>query len=78
MLGVSWDGTGYGPDGTVWGGEFLRVDGAAWDRRAHLAHLPPAGRRAGGPRSPARAALGLLYELFGDAGLFDRPELAPI
>jgi hydrogenase maturation protein HypF len=35
-LGVSWDGTGYGTDGTIWGGEFFVVEGASFNRIAHL------------------------------------------
>jgi hydrogenase maturation protein HypF len=64
VLGVSWDGTGYGLDGTVWGGEFLRVDGGRFSRAAHLRTFRlPGGDRAA--REPRRSAVGLLYELFG-------------
>ncbi|HET9492631.1 MAG TPA: carbamoyltransferase HypF [Chloroflexia bacterium] len=64
VLGVSWDGTGYGLDGTVWGGEFLRVDGGRFTRSAHLRTFRlPGGDRAA--REPRRSAVGLLYELFG-------------
>ncbi|NOT01886.1 MAG: carbamoyltransferase HypF [Phycisphaerales bacterium] len=76
VLGVAWDGAGYGPDGTVWGGEFLRCDRGGFDRVAHLRLFAlPGGDLAA--REPRRAALGLLYELFGDR-LFDRPDLAPL
>ncbi|WP_369407656.1 carbamoyltransferase HypF [Sulfurospirillum tamanense] len=36
VLGVAWDGTGYGDDGTIWGGEFLRCEGKAYARVAHF------------------------------------------
>jgi hydrogenase maturation protein HypF len=69
VLGVSWDGTGYGEDGTVWGGEFLRVDASRLDRFERVAHLRtfrlPGGERA--VREPRRSARGVLHELFGAA-----------
>ena len=65
VLGVSWDGTGYGLDGTVWGGEFLDVSDSSFVRLAHLEtfRLPGSDRAV---REPRRSALGLLYRLFGD------------
>jgi hydrogenase maturation protein HypF len=73
VLGVCWDGTGYGGDGTAWGGEFLRVDGAIFERRAHLRCFPLAGGDQAA-REPRRAALGVLFALYGKA-LFDRCNL---
>ncbi len=76
VLGVAWDGTGYGEDGTIWGGEFLRVEGDGCERvgRLRAFHLP-GGERA--IREPRRTAVGLLYEMVGDA-LFARRQLAPL
>jgi hydrogenase maturation protein HypF len=66
VLGVSWDGAGLGTDGTIWGGEFLRVEEGCFTRVAHLRTFRlPGGDRAA--REPRRAALGVLYEIFGDA-----------
>ncbi|MCX8103930.1 MAG: carbamoyltransferase HypF, partial [Candidatus Bipolaricaulota bacterium] len=66
VLGVSWDGTGYGLDGTIWGGEFLRATRESFTRVAHLRTFRlPGGERA--IQEPRRSALGVLYELFGDA-----------
>lgn len=62
VLGICWDGAGLGEDGTVWGGEFLTVDGAQVHRVAHL--LPfrlPGGEIAA--REPRRCALGVLHAL---------------
>lgn len=62
VFAVVWDGAGWGPDGTVWGGEFLRIDADGVTRLEHLRRFRlPGGDRAA--REPRRAALGVLHEL---------------
>lgn len=64
VLGVVWDGTGYGDDGTIWGGEFLLATKSSYQRVAHLRPFRlPGGETA--VREPRRSALGLLHEKFG-------------
>jgi hydrogenase maturation protein HypF len=64
VLGIAWDGTGYGLDGTIWGGEFLSVMEKSWERVAYFRPFPlPGGELA--IKQPRRAALGLLWEIFG-------------
>ncbi|MGC8654351.1 MAG: carbamoyltransferase HypF [Candidatus Kryptoniota bacterium] len=64
LLGVAWDGTGYGYDGTIWGGEFFVVNGGVFERYATFRKFPlPGGEVA--IREPRRAALGVLFEMFG-------------
>jgi hydrogenase maturation protein HypF len=68
VLGVAWDGTGYGADGTIWGGEFLRATRSTYQRVGHLRPFRlPGGDHAA--REPARAAWGVLVELFGNDAL---------
>ena len=75
-LGVAWDGAGLGLDGTLWGGEFLRVTASGFERAAHLRTFAlPGGEKA--IREPRRAALGLLCEIFGDEA-YDMRALAPL
>jgi hydrogenase maturation protein HypF len=66
VLGFSWDGTGYGTDATAWGGEILLCQGAGFRRVAHLRTFQLPGGDAAA-REPRRAALGVLYEMLGDA-----------
>lgn len=75
-LGVAWDGAGYGLDGTIWGGEFLRITDDSFTRAAHFRTFSlPGGEKA--IKEPRRAAMGLLYEIF-DEELFAMNELASV
>lgn len=73
VLGVAWDGSGYGPDGTIWGGEFLVVEGTGFQRAAsfHSFRLPGGAQAV---REPRRAAMGLLFEVLGN-GVFELKRL---
>jgi hydrogenase maturation protein HypF len=59
VIGVAFDGTGYGPDGTIWGGEFLIADLAGFQRGGHLAPVPMPGGAAA-IRQPWRMAAAYL------------------
>ena len=75
-LGVTWDGTGYGADGSVWGGEFLVGDAASFSRVAHLRPFCLPGGDAA-VREPRRVAFSLLWQMYGDEVL-EWNHLAPI
>ncbi|HAX68661.1 MAG TPA: carbamoyltransferase HypF [Anaerolineae bacterium] len=62
VIGVSFDGTGYGDDGAIWGGEFLVADYKSYQRAAHLEYFPLPGGDAA-IKKPARTALALLWSL---------------
>jgi hydrogenase maturation protein HypF len=65
VLGIAWDGTGYGLDGTSWGGEFLRLTEHHWQRVAHFRPLPLIGNQQA-IKDPRRIAVALLWEALGD------------
>ncbi|WP_457642092.1 carbamoyltransferase HypF [Persephonella sp.] len=64
ILAVSWDGTGYGTDGNLWGGEFLFADYKNFERIYHFDYF----RLIGGEKAvkePKRVALSILFDMFG-------------
>jgi len=65
VIGVAFDGTGYGTDGTIWGGEFLLADWRSFQRVGHLEYVPLPGGEAA-IKKPYRMALGYLYTLLGE------------
>ena len=65
VIGVALDGTGYGTDGTIWGGEFLLADWCHFQRVGHLEYVPlPGGAVA--IKKPYRMALSYIYTLLGE------------
>jgi hydrogenase maturation protein HypF len=76
VLGVSWDGTGHGLDGTIWGGEFFLLTESECRRAAHFRTFRlPGGSQA--VKEPRRSALGMLYEALGENEL-ETCGLAPV
>ena len=73
IIGLAFDGTGYGEDGAIWGGEFLVADYAGYQRPYHLAYFPLPGGDAAIKR-PTRTALALLWSL----GMDWEDNLAPV
>jgi len=76
VLGISWDGTGYGQDGTVWGGEFLLTNDSSFTRVASFRRFRLPGSAAA-IKEPRRSAIGVLYEILG-ADLFKDKSLLPV
>ena len=67
VIGVAFDGTGCGTDGSIWGGEFLIADYDDFQRAAHLAYVPMPGGEAA-IRRPGRMALAYLLHALGPSG----------
>ena len=71
VIGLSLDGTGYGLDGRIWGGEILVGDLSSFERRGHFAYLPmPGGAKA--IKEPWRMAVSYLYQAYGEQ-LWEQP-----
>ena len=71
VIGVAFDGTGYGSDGNIWGGEFFIGGLKGFRRAAHLEYIPmPGGEKA--IREPWRMAASYIYRAFGNKKLASR------
>ena len=65
VIGLAFDGTGYGADGTIWGGEVLVADEQSFQRVAHLECVPMPGASAS-IKEPWRMAISYLYHVYGE------------
>jgi hydrogenase maturation protein HypF len=75
-LGIIWDGTGYGEDDKIWGGEIIHFTNNQFKRVGSLKNFKlPGGNMA--VKEPRRTALGLLYEMYGEK-LMDLEDLNPV
>ena len=78
VIGVALDGTGYGNDGRIWGGEFMVADYSGFMRAGHLEYLPVPGGEAA-IKKPWRLAAGYILTLLGEnASLNDLPILKKV
>ena len=78
VIGVAFDGTGFGTDGKIWGGEFLVADFTGFERRAHLRYIALAGGDTA-VREPWRLGLSYLLDTFGaKAAELDLPLLRDV
>jgi hydrogenase maturation protein HypF len=77
VIGIAFDGTGYGTDGQIWGGEFLVADRAGFERRAHFRYVPLPGADVA-VRQPWRMALSYLHDALGDSIPADLPLLQSV
>jgi hydrogenase maturation protein HypF len=68
VFGVAFDGTGYGEDGKLWGGEFMVCDYEGYERVAHIDYFKLLGG-AKAIKEPRRVALSLLFDLYGEDAL---------
>jgi len=75
VIGIAFDGTGYGTDGRLWGSEFLIADRKAYERAAHFSYFPlPGGEKA--IRDVWKIGLSLLYKKFGhDIPLMEKTDM---
>ncbi len=76
VIGVAYDGTGYGPDGTLWGGEILIADRREFRRAGYLRPVPLPGGEAA-ITHPRRMALSYLISAFGDEAIAGALRLMP-
>jgi Hydrogenase maturation factor len=66
VIGIAADGSGYGTDGAIWGGEIMIADLTSFERKAHLAYVPlPGGEQA--VRQPWRMAAVYLQQTYGES-----------
>lgn len=68
VIGVSFDGTGYGTDGNLWGGEFLIADLMGFRRAGHLKYIPLPGGEAA-VKEPWRIAVSYINDIAGDKAM---------
>lgn len=64
VIGLAFDGTGYGTDGAIWGGEVFVADEEKFTRKAHISYVPMPGGAAA-IKEPWRMAVSYLHDAFG-------------